>query len=155
MLRYGRQRGDTIVEVLIALAVLSMAFAISYATANRALEDSQNAQEHSLALGYLDAQLEVLHYVASQPGQTTIPAGEFSGGSQSFCLTPDKTQPLGIAYNIIPSGKCQFPAGSFNYSISITPDKSSDNVFHANITWPGLANFGPQSEGLSYRIYSQ
>ena len=58
--------GDTIVEVLVSLAILSLAFAISYSTASKALIVSQNSQEHSTALGYLDQQMEMLWYI-SQP----------------------------------------------------------------------------------------
>ncbi|HET8991430.1 MAG TPA: prepilin-type N-terminal cleavage/methylation domain-containing protein, partial [Candidatus Saccharimonadales bacterium] len=64
------QAGDTIIEVMIVLAILSMSFGISYATANKSLNGSLNAQEHSAALGILDTQLEDLRIAL-----TAHPAG--------------------------------------------------------------------------------
>ncbi|HXE10132.1 MAG TPA: hypothetical protein VN554_01775, partial [Verrucomicrobiae bacterium] len=49
--------GDTIIEVLIVLAVLGLSLSISYATANKGLQQSRNAQEHSAALGIIDSQV--------------------------------------------------------------------------------------------------
>jgi type II secretory pathway pseudopilin PulG len=42
--------GDTIVEVLIVLAVLGFAFSISMATANKGLSQSRNAEDPSISL---------------------------------------------------------------------------------------------------------
>lgn len=44
------QRGDTIIEVLIVLAILSFAFSVSLATASKSLKQSRSAEEHSRAL---------------------------------------------------------------------------------------------------------
>ena len=133
--------GDTIVEVMVALAVLCLAFALSYATANRALTDSQNSQEHMLALEYIDAQFEALPYYAGQPG-VTLPL-------YSFYLVP-----------ILSNGSVQVdpapglePGNGFSYKISLMRDINLNNTYHATITWPGLGNLGPQSEELSYRVY--
>ena len=155
MLKRINSRGDTIVEVLIALAVLSLAFGISYATANRSLEVSQNAQEHSLALEYLNAQIEGLRYVANQPGQTIVPASYFTVPRQSFCLVPSgnslQSEPPSSP------GCCQIMAGlSFQSNcndagISITSE--GNDTFQAEIKWPGLGNLGEQSEMLAYRVY--
>lgn len=133
--------GDTIVEVLIALAVLSLAFVISYATANRALVDSQNAQEHTLALEYLDAQIEALRYYAGQPGQT-LPSG-------AFYLQPDLNNGT-IQVDAAPGTE---PGNGFSYSISLNRNLTISNTYNAKVTWPGLGNLGQQSEELSYRLY--
>lgn len=153
--------GDTIVEVLIALAVLSLAFVISYATANAALLASQNAQEHSLALEYLDAQIEALRYVANQPNQLIIPQSEFHHSNSAFCLQPggsdvSSSAPFNPSHNASsypPS--CRLAANGFSYYVDIQPDPSLDNDFHVQIWWNGLGKLGIQSEELSYRVYSQ
>ncbi|MGH7234475.1 MAG: PulJ/GspJ family protein [Candidatus Saccharimonadales bacterium] len=133
--------GDTIVEVLIALAVLSLAFVISYATADRAITDSQNAQEHTLALEYLDAQIEALRYYAGQSSQG-LP-------TSSFFLAPNASN--GTVQ--VDPGSGQEPGNGFSYSVSLTLDQSVQNTYHANVTWPGLGGLGQQSEELSYRVY--
>lgn len=133
--------GDTIVEVLVALAVLSLAFAISYATAGRAITDSQNAQEHTLALEYLDSQIEALRYYASQPNQS-LP-------TSSFYLQPVVSSST-VQVDPAPG---KLPGNGFVYSISLSRDQTLSNTYHAIITWPGLGNLGQQSEELSYRVY--
>ncbi len=146
--------GDTIIEVLIALAVLSLAFAISYATASRALQVSQNSQEHSLALEYLDAQVEALRYVATQP-QQILPIADFihRGIPSSFCLVPSLSATSTISLSsTVP---CKEPGNGFDYLVEITPDPRLNYIFHFTVTWPGLGSLGPQSEELSYKVYPQ
>src|ERR1019366_6517837 len=82
--------GDTIVEVMIVLAVLSLAFAITYATANHGLIQSRNAEEHSEALGLLDSQVELLRAAFSQ----NISA--VNAPSDVFCM--DSSQPLANSF---------------------------------------------------------
>ena len=144
------KRGDTIVEVLIALAVLSLAFAISYTTANHALEISQTTQEHSLALEYLDKQAEMLWYLANNyqnsPTLQTVEQQTFSSNGD-FCLQTNDTNPSSITYQI---NNCSITASGFNYSIWI---KRQNNNFQITIQWPGLGQLGTQNEQLSYRVY--
>ena len=139
--RIKNAHGDTIVEVLVALAVLSLAFALSYATANKALTNTQNSQEHTLALEYLDAQLEALRYYASQPGNS-LP-------NSSFYLVPNPGNGS-VQVNAAPGSE---PGNGFSYSITLIRDTNLSNTYHATITWPGLGNLGTQSEELSYRVY--
>ena len=156
--------GDTIVEVLVSLAILSLAFAISYSTASRALIVSQNSQEHSTALGYLDQQMEMLWYI-SQPSfkatSTPNPQTEAYSTSSPFCLTgsiSDSTSGIqfnpSVPYDLVSSKsapqKCLFPGGGFSYSVAL---ERSNNTFTAYIWWPGLGNLGEQHESLTYRVY--
>lgn len=151
MLKLRSINGDTIVEVMFALAVLALAFTISYATASAALRNAQNSQEHSLALEYIDSQLEELQYFAAQPGSassivftTTAP----------FCLLP--TGPS-IKVYMIPNSNCEKVGSGFKYNISIQQTSQSPPSYDFNvfISWPGLGTLGKQSEQLSYRIYPQ
>lgn len=168
-----QQRGDTIVEVLIALAILSLAFVISYVTANSALIDSQNSQEHSMALEYLDTQAELLRYAASQVNQAIIPASEFSTGGKAFCLSvPMTIGAIPTAKNVdyIPFTnslpdfqykstiltsdypiQCQVGSG-FKYYLAIQPGPKN-NDFQIWLWWYGLGSLGVQQERISYRIY--
>ena len=54
------QRGDTIVEVLIAMAVASSVLGITYATMNRNLLITRGAQERTEAAKLAQGQLEIL-----------------------------------------------------------------------------------------------
>ena len=55
-----KQRGDTIVEVMLALTVIGMALGVSYGIANRSLATGQLAQERTEALKLAESQLEIL-----------------------------------------------------------------------------------------------
>lgn len=140
-------RGDTIVEVLIALAVLGLAFSISYATANRSLIMARNAQEHSEALQYLDSQVEL--------------ARADSGDDDLYDKT--KTLCMDQATSDINYGK-PIPATSIfctvgeRYKVSYTYDNAPMNgvdqdVFTFKVTWDGIGTLGPQQETMSYKIH--
>lgn len=60
MLKRQKQRGDTIVEVLIAIGIVSLVLAASYVTAHRSYLTMQDAQEHSFAMKLLEQQTEAL-----------------------------------------------------------------------------------------------
>jgi hypothetical protein len=127
---------------------------------------SQNNQEHSLALEYLDAQLEALRYASAlPPGQVNIPtAGYFclylnGAGINSVDFSPpNTTKPLSQqGYN----SNCEVPGNSFNYYVAIiaTKNQAQGNTiavnYDASIKWNGLGALGVQSEDLNYRVYVQ
>lgn len=168
------KKGDTIVEVLIALAVLSLAFAISYATANSAIINSQNTQEHTLALQYIDSQIEKLRFVATNPQQNIVPSAEFNAtntSNDSFCLYFNSLKtdllmsnsfnlPTFTKYGQINSSlsfpsACKISGGGFNYYVAITPVANNSSTFNITAWWTGLGKLGNQSEALSYRVYLQ
>lgn len=60
------QTGDTIVEVLIAMAVLSMVLGGAYVASNRSLAVSQQNQERAEALKLVEGQMEQLK--SNDPG---------------------------------------------------------------------------------------
>ena len=55
-----KQRGDTIVEVLIAIAVVSLVLVAAYTTANRNIRAIQNNQERVQAQHLVEGQIEAL-----------------------------------------------------------------------------------------------
>lgn len=72
MLGKFNQRGDTIIEVMIVLAVLGLALSISYATANRSLLNTRQAQENSEATSLVQSQVEALRYIARDTGSNVF-----------------------------------------------------------------------------------
>lgn len=80
-------RGDTIVEVLIAIAIAGFAIGISYATAQRSLDQAISAREHNEALNILENQVTDLRVrfqaYANDPGtyQST-----FAAAGLDYCL---------------------------------------------------------------------
>ena len=66
-----RQSGDTIVEVLIVLAVLGLAIGISYSTATKSLLATRQAQENTQATQLLQGQIERLYALSANA--STVP----------------------------------------------------------------------------------
>jgi len=56
-----KQNGDTLIEVMIALAIIGSVIAISYATASRALRTGRAAQERTEAVKFVESQVESLN----------------------------------------------------------------------------------------------
>lgn len=82
------QAGDTIVEVLIAIAVISSVLAITYSIMNRNLLTMRDNQERAEATKLIQAQLEALK--ARQWAGQAIPGDDGLG----FCITPWATPAL-------------------------------------------------------------
>jgi prepilin-type N-terminal cleavage/methylation domain-containing protein len=168
-----RQRGDTIVEVMIVLAVLGLAFAISYATANRGVLQARNAEEHSEALGILDGQVEELRAAFSQndPHLTPTPPTEY------FCMDVSTGAYTGFGSNTVPpsdeqdsfteypngaddpdtpqTGSCQQTPESFPYYVSISyaqPTPTLPGYYDLLVRWDGVGDLGPQQEELTYKL---
>src|SRR5262245_14367511 len=81
MLTTARQRGDTIVEVLIAIAVAGVVLAGAYVTSNRSLAATRAAQERSNALKLAEAQMEKIKSLA-----ISNPTALFAVSS-AFCVS--------------------------------------------------------------------
>lgn len=144
------QQGDTIVEVLIALAVLSLAFSISYATANRSLLTARNSQEHSTALQYLSSQVELARADVADPG-LYVPG-------QTFCMDPVTGTPA--VYLHPPTAPAACVVTTYGTTISGTYTKSTwpvGNVCEGLLTftakWQGVGNFGQQEEQMTYKLF--
>lgn len=54
------QRGDTIVEVLIAIAIVSLTLAGAYVSANQSANKTRTAQERAEAIKWAESQVELL-----------------------------------------------------------------------------------------------
>lgn len=70
------KRGETIIEVLITLAILAVVLGVSYATAARALKGSQTAQERTEAQYIAVTLLETIKIHAQRNNAQVFPATE-------------------------------------------------------------------------------
>lgn len=149
------QRGDTIIEVMVALAVLGLAFAISYATANHALNGSQNSQEHGQALQILDSQVEM-----ARANVANSSLYSYSNPGQTFCMNPATQAPVPAS-----DSSCQMTDGGAQYQIidsyspvsvsggsCSTPSTVCLDNFTFKITWNGIGNLGNQQESVNYQL---
>lgn len=83
---HRRESGDTIVEVLIAIAVVSSVLAITYSIMNRNLLTMRDNQERTEAMKLAQGQIEALRARwGTVDGREAI---EEKGGN-GFCVSPD------------------------------------------------------------------
>lgn len=91
---FRAQGGDTIVEVLISIAILGTVLAGAYVTSNRSLLAERTAQEHTEALTLAESQVESLIGVGAPKAPAT---SIFTAGN--YCFNAHGLQ----------SNKCYFP----------------------------------------------
>lgn len=156
-LRRINQRGDTIVEVMIVLAVLGMALSIAYTTANRSLSNARQAQESSEATTLLQSQVEGLRILAST--DTSLLDGNtfcVNTGTIPVSKEPNITQPAcrgqNTAYNLTVSIKyCKAtPVGDTDCN---NPELRQDGTFLLKANWDNVRGNGTDSVRFTYRYY--
>lgn len=154
-LNFLGSRGDTIVEVMIVLAVLSLALSISSATANTSLQKSRNAEEHSESTGIINAQIEQVR--AAVKAHVALPT------SGVFCMTSptafNSSFPVGYTVPDDPKNDQleptdgTYPAACVKdyYHISVVLD--ADGTYRVRVRWPGIASLGDQQVETNYRTH--
>ena len=108
-------RGDTIVEVLIAILVASFILGGAYVTANHSLNNIRQAEERSEALKYVQEQLERIKSQADSSSGSAV----FSIPSP-FCMDASTNNPVPVT-----PAACQ--RGGVPYSLSVTRTKVSSS----------------------------
>lgn len=144
----NRERGDTIVEVLISIAVVSSVLGITYATMNRNLLTTRALQERTEASKYAQSQLEALKVYTDS--NAAIPGG-------SFCLNG----PARI--NLIAAPPATASADNFSeypalcvqqglYHTGIVPDPVTTKLFHVYVRWTKVGGGSVEDVVISYRV---
>lgn len=141
-MQHRRQAGDTIVEVLIAMAIIGSVLGGAYATATRSLRIGIQAQERSEALKLVEGQLERLKY-RSQVTPSTF-NNEFRQASETYCLD-QLTQKFNAT-----NAACQDISGKYDVSIRYTP--SPDRIFTATVSWQRIGSSDNDNVSIRYRL---
>ncbi|MGH7237779.1 MAG: type IV pilus modification PilV family protein, partial [Candidatus Saccharimonadales bacterium] len=149
---FRTQSGDTIVEVLISIAILGTVLAGAYVTSNRSLLAERTAQEHSQALTLAESQVESLigatPPIVFTPAQHCFDTNDAPSGS---CYFPNNSPSSSQATN------SPFPGSAYNYHITICEGHSCSpsipdppaipvgskmvifSTYKVLVQWPGLA----------------
>lgn len=138
------QRGDTIIEVMIVLAVLGLAIGIAYATANRSLLNARQAQENSRATTLAQSQVEALRTLSTI---ATPDSAHDVLQSDPFCViqTGNPADP----YEVKRGGDCT-ASGSVPYVTTVTYDSAAKS-FSVVISWPDVNGAGTDTVSLVYK----
>ncbi len=145
-----RIRGDTIIEVLVSITVISVILGGAYASSNRSLNATRQAQERGESLKLAEQQLERLKTVARlQPALLTET-------EPFFCINEDLTY---TKFTSMPNlhkfeeyETCaQKPQGGAEYFIGV--ERVGQNNFIIHSTWYRANGQGDDQLELVYRLY--
>lgn len=144
-----RERGDTIVEVLIAISVVSLILGGAYVTTNRSLIATRAAEERGNALKLAESQLEQLKGLAKSDPNSIFGAAT----PMPFCVSSVTGAPISSS-----NAACKVNAGGSPtttqpvYSMSIA--RASDgNTFTVTNQWTDASGRITDSLRLIYRVY--
>lgn len=136
---FKNQRGDTIVEVLISIAVVSLVLSASYALANRSTQATRQSQERSEALKFAEEQMEKVKTYLSISGSDDII-------SDDFCITG-----AGASLNVTnvasdPNACSKGPDNRYRMAVDVDGD-----TYRVSSTWDSIGG-GQDNLELVYRI---
>lgn len=122
--------GDTIVEVLIAIAIVSLVLTSAYALTNRNTAASQEAQEQTNALKLVERQSE--QFLAKDTLPSPLPG--------CFDETGDMVPNTDAGCSVNAAGTKYDPAtdGGAQYALRISEDSTRPGTYIINASWTTL-----------------
>lgn len=154
MIKLNRSaKGDTIVEVLVAIAVMSTVLAGAYAISNRNSSAIRQAQEHAEALQIAQTQVEQLKVLALI-SNTDIFSRTANPGN-GFCTFNPGSGDLEEYDDSDPSNKCIVNNG-IDYRVSISRENTAapQYKFTVRVRWDSINGPAGQEDNveLSYKL---
>jgi len=143
-IKFLGESGDTIVEVLFAVVVIGLVLTGGYAVVNRSLLAEVDAQEHSVALGLTQTQLELLRtYILNNP-TVSLP---FNTVGASACIDPSTGQPA------LTNSTCAITTSTTSpvYQVSIVLNPTS-KIYTVSTSWPSPTGNNNDNISIPYRI---
>lgn len=131
-------RGDTIVEVMIAMVVLTLILGAAYAISSRALKTARSSQERGEALKIAESQVENIKAKAAAGDDPSL----FSAAN--FCFNPIAT---------ISTDNCTFN-GLYRVSISSTTTNPTQQ-FIVTVQWDSLDSANVDQVVMRYRVLNE
>jgi type II secretory pathway pseudopilin PulG len=155
------QIGDTIVEVLIAIAVLGVVLAGAFVTANSSLNGEHTAQEHSQALTIAQGQVEDLFAGDKLVGNCFDPkdaTGPVTSGIKCYFDNNENNFCNNNSLALCSVSPPPAPAPAYWYQITDTSSSASlpsvpptsVTTYEIDVSWPSLTN-GTSHVQLYYR----
>ena len=133
------RRGDTIIEVMLAMAIIGLILAAAYSTASRNLRTSRFTQERTEALKIAEGQIELMKSLSGANRDQLYPPA-----TGDFCMNPSSTAPVRPA-----AGNAACQQGLY----AITVERAaSDEVFIIYVRWtpPGNNDTNQAEVKLTY-----
>jgi hypothetical protein len=156
------ESGDTIVEVLISIAVVSSVLAGAFAVSNRSTINILDSQEHAEALQHLQGQVELLR-TAVTTGEDAL-VNSIVTNNNHFCLEASGSTVVVHEMTTLPwpssstdtysqyPNECERKDGIYHMAINrITPPVDS-GLYNLTIRWPSTRG-SPNEIQLRYRVH--
>lgn len=146
--RLQNQRGDTIVEVLICIAVISLVLGGAFVTTNRSLQNTRAAQERSAALKLAESQLEQIKGLLASNPDAILGAG----APASFCIVSGTTvvSSTNAACIVDTAGAPAAASVQPRFQLAIT---RAGDTFTVENSWTNPGGRGTDRVRLLYRTY--
>lgn len=126
------QRGDTIIEVLIATGIVSLVLTSAFALTSRNVRANQAVQEQAYAQKLVEKQVELLRAVASKP-------------TVDKCFN-DSGTPVELT-----DAACKPTNGGATYKLTVHPTNLATNTYSITATWHNLTG-GDANITVYYRV---
>jgi type II secretory pathway pseudopilin PulG len=174
-MRSSAQAGDTIVEVLIAMAIVSLVLVGAFVTSNKSTQATRDSQEHAEATQDIKTQIELARLaISSVADQASDPT---SSSTKLFCIVQTGTSATIVPFDT--SGyanngaslltlssdtfqsypaTCHQSAGGYSYYIVIenhitNPTNVPANTLLAHARWDNLGG-GRDEVSFAYRAHA-
>lgn len=140
--------GDTIIEVLLSLAVLGMVIGTAYAIASRSLKRAQQAQERTQATKLVEGQIDRIKYLSeSNLASDIVALNDITTSGTAMCLKPFVSSGQTIIKAYAVGDNCK--EGVFSYSILYD---STRHLFTIKTVWDSLGSSGQENVTMQYRV---
>ncbi len=138
-------RGDTIVEVLISIAVLATVFGVAFTSSSQSLQQGNNAANRNQAVQIAEQQIAIIKNKEAGTTTPTYPSNTL------FCLKSDGT----VDTADIDSGtkSCNFSTQT-PFGVADTFDPSTTN-FTVSVSWPAQHNITDQTKLYYHSLNAQ
>lgn len=142
------ERGDTIVEVLIAIAVISMILGGAFIMTNRSLQGTRDAQERVNATKLVEGQIEQIKNLAATNDVLLFGAGV----PASYCINSvgAVVASTDAACSVGPDGTPTTNEPRFGLAIT-----RAGNTFTIRSTWTNVRGDTQNNVEMKYRVYGQ
>jgi type II secretory pathway pseudopilin PulG len=140
------ERGDTLVEVLLAIAVITSVMGGAFVMTNRSLQGSRDAQERVNATKLVESQIEQVKNLA-----LTTPTVIFGAGvPSSFCVNSAGAvvTSSGTACLVDVAGNASTNQPSFRMA-----NTRAGNTFTFTATWTSFRGTTTNNVQIKYRVY--
>lgn len=157
-IKFLGNRGDTIIEVLLAITIVSTMLGGAYVLSNRTLNNNRQSQERGEAIKIAESQIERLKSAFSVDNNLALPSNVFCMDSSND--VKDANTPIVISVPALNSAtdvfssylaSCTVTNQSLPYYVSI--EESASDLFTVRTRWDSIGGRGHNEVRLIYRVY--